>query len=78
MKVESWQMKYRLKFEGFDEVYSVFSRDIPNEEMKEEFRREFLEKNPRTTMKTPDKPSRWRKRILKELEDKEGKETGDD
>ena len=47
MKVENRQMKYHIELEGFDDINSVFCRDIQNEELKEKFRREFLEKNPR-------------------------------
>lgn len=38
-------MKYSLVYEVFDDAYWVFSRDIPNGEMKENLCREFLEKN---------------------------------
>ena len=51
LKYENGQFVYATQFKRFPDTYSICSTNIPNESLKEDFRKKWLEKNPTLKMK---------------------------
>ena len=46
MKYENGKFVYATQFKRFPDTYSICLANIPNESLKEDFRKEWLEQNP--------------------------------
>ena len=62
LKYENRQFVYKRQYKRFPDTYSICSANIPNESLKEEFRKEWLEQNPSLKRKAESqKRAKWAK-----------------